>query len=68
MMLDPRDPMPPGLGYLGISRCRSLEGLTLNMYTPGAFDCDALSKNFLEILDKMAGQESESGNPKPPRF
>ena len=67
MMLDPRDPMPPGLGYLGISRCRSLEGLTLNMYTPGAFDCDALSKNFLEILDKI-NQEPKSDSPKPSRF
>lgn len=59
MILDPKDPMPPGLGYLGISRCRSLEGLTLNMYTRSAFECDRLSKDFLRIMGNPHEGEAE---------
>ena len=54
MILDPDDPMPPGLGYLGLSRCRTLEGLTLSDYVPSAFVCDKPSRNFLRKLQFMA--------------
>ena len=54
MILDPNDPMPPGLGYLGLSRCRTLEGLTLSDYVPSAFVCDKPSRNFLRKLQFMA--------------
>lgn len=53
MILSPDDPMPPGLGYLGLSRCRSLEGLTLSEYVPEAFVCDIPSRNFLRRIQLM---------------
>ncbi len=54
MVIDRDDTaIPPGLGYLGLSRCRTLEGLTLNEFNEESFTCDSLSRNFLRRLSLM---------------
>lgn len=50
MMLKPDRPLPKGLGYLGLSRCKTLEGLTLSQFVPDAFNVDEASKIFIKRL------------------
>lgn len=58
MILEPDEPIPPGLGYLGLSRCRTLEGLTLSYFDEKAFKCDRLSKDFMKRLELMTNLPS----------
>lgn len=53
MILDPEDVMPSGLGYLGLSRCRTLEGLSMNTFVEEAFTCDKVSRNFIRRLELL---------------
>lgn len=54
MVLNRDDPaIPPGLGYLGLSRCRTLKGLTLSEFDEKAFSCDRFSRNFMRRLNLM---------------